>query len=215
MNHLACTTPSALARRGLRRASLFLLAALMAAMSLQAQVAIKSNLLYDATTTPNLGVEIGIGGKSTLNLVYGLNPWRFNSESHGKRFARHWVLMPEYRWWPCTRMTGHFFGVHAMVGELNVSNVNLPLPGGFVSGINLREAAKDGRYQGPFAGVGVTYGYQWPLSRHWNLEAEIGAGYAHVWYDRYPCGECGMSMERGGANYLGVTKVGVSLMYVF
>lgn len=179
------------------------------------QVAIKTNLLYDATTTPNLGIEVGVGGKSTVNLVYGLNPWSFSSETHGKRFARHWVLMPEYRWWPCTRFNGHFFGAHAMAGQLNVSNVDIPLPGGFVGGLNLRSAAKNSRYQGPFAGVGLTYGYQWSLSRHWNIEAEIGAGYARMWYRQYPCGNCGRKISSGHADYLGLTKLGLSVAYIF
>ena len=192
-----------------------IVAALSASFCAHGQVAVKTNLLYDATTTPNIGVEVGVGGKSTVNLVYGLNAWSFNSDSHGKRFAKHWVLMPEYRWWLCSRFSGHFFGVHAMAGQLNAANVDLPLPGGFVSGLNLREAVKDACYQGPFAGVGVTYGYQWALSRHWNIEAEIGAGYAHMWYDKYPCGECGLRMEKGHANYLGVTKLGLSIIYVF
>lgn len=193
--------------------SIFIL--LLTTLSLPAQVAIKTNVLYDATTTPNLGVEVGVGGKSTVNLVCGLNPWKFNSSSHGDRYAKHWILMPEYRWWPCSRFNGHFFGVHAFGGQMNVANVSLPIPGGFFKGINLTSAAKTGRYQGEFAGVGLTYGYQWPLSRHWNLEAEIGAGYGHVWYDRFPCGECGAKMSSGHTNYAGITKLGLSIMYIF
>ena len=178
------------------------------------EVAIKTNLLYDATTTPNIGIEVGVGGKSTVNLVYGINPWKFSS-SHGKRFARHWLLMPEYRWWTCSRMNGHFIGLHAMGGQLNVSNVDFPVPGVFFSGVDLRKAVRDSRYQGVYAGAGFTYGYQYPLSRHWNLEAEIGVGYARLWYDSYPCGECGARVSKGGTNYLGLTKLGLSIMYVF
>ncbi len=179
------------------------------------QVAVKTNLLYDATTTPNVGVEVGIGGKSTVNLVYGINAWSYNSDTHGKRLAKHWVLMPEYRWWFCSRFNGHFLGVHLMGGQLNAANVSLPIPGFFFQGVNLQKAVKDNRYQGPFAGVGVTYGYQWPLSRHWNLEAEVGVGYSHAWLDEYPCGECGTKISTAHANYAGITKLGLSIMYVF
>lgn len=183
--------------------------------ALSQEVAIKTNLLYDATATPNLGVEVGVGGKSTVNIVYGINPWKFSSSTHGERYAKHWVLMPEYRWWTCSRLNGHFFGVHAMGGQLNVSNVDIPVPGFFFSGVKLNKAARDSRYQGAFAGAGFTYGYQYPLSRHWNLEGEIGVGYAHVWYDQYPCGDCGQKIRDGHANYFGVTKIGLSIMYVF
>ena len=93
---------------------------------LYAQVAVKTNLLYDATTSPNLGVEVGVAPKSTVQLVYGLNPWEFSSDRHGDRQAKHWVLMPEYRWWTCSRFNGHFVGVHALGGQFNAANVDIP-----------------------------------------------------------------------------------------
>lgn len=181
----------------------------------EAQVALKTNLLYDATTTPNLGVEFAAGRKNTVNVTYGLNPWTFHSDTHGDRKAKHWLLMPEYRWWTCSRFNGHFFGVHAMGGQFNAGNINIPLPGVFFSGENLRKGVKDYRYQGWYAGAGFTYGYQWILNLHWNVEAEIGAGYVHAWYDKYPCYECGAKMADGGANYLGITKIGLSILYIF
>lgn len=188
---------------------------ILSAISSFGQLAVKTNLLYDATTTPNIGVEIGIGGKSTLNLVYGLNAWKFNTDTYGKRFAKHWVIIPEYRWWLCSRFTGHFLGAHLMVGQMNAANISLPLPGVFFSGVNLVKSVKTGRYQGEFAGAGLTYGYQWPLSRYWNLEAEIGVGYNWIHYSHYPCGECGEKISSGDTNYAGITKLGVSIIYVF
>lgn len=174
-------------------------------------VGIKTNLIYDATTTPNIGLEIPTFEKQTAQIFYGLNAWSF---ADGKQ-AKHWMLMPEYRWWMCSRMNGHFLGVHAFGGEFSAANVNLPLPGTFFAGDNLRSQLRDRRYEGQFLGAGFTYGYQWILSRHWNLEAEAGLGYAHVWYDKYPCSECGYLMKSGGTNYVGLTKLGLSLMYVF
>lgn len=177
-------------------------------------VAIKTNLLYDATTTPNLGLEVGIGNKNSIQVVYGLNLWKFNDGSK-KRQLKHWVLMPEFRWWTCTKFNGHFFGVHLMGGEYNAANINLPVPGFFFGGENLQKGVKDFNYQGQFAGVGLTYGYQWILSKHWNLEAEIGIGYNHVWYDKYPCYECGAKISAGHTNYAGITKLGLSILYIF
>lgn len=179
------------------------------------EVAVKTNLLYDATTTPNLGFEVGVGKKNTIQLFYGLNPWKFNTDTHGERFARHWLLMPEYRWWTCTKFNGHFIGAHLMGGEFNAASVNLPLPGFFFGGDNIRSGVKDTRYQGGFAGLGVTYGYQWILNRHWNVEAEIGVGYNLVWYSRYPCYECGAKISSGTTNYAGITKLGLSVLYIF
>lgn len=44
------------------------------ATMLSQNVALKTNALYWATTTPNLGIEASVGKKSTLQLFYGLNP---------------------------------------------------------------------------------------------------------------------------------------------
>ena len=192
-----------------------LIAIFMASLHAYGQVAVKTNLLYDATTTPNIGAEMRVGSQSTVNLVYGLNAWTFNTDNHGDRKAKHWLLMPEYRWWPCTTFSGHFFGVHAMGGQMNFANVDIPFPGAFFGGKNLAKAVKDTRVQGGFAGVGLTYGYQHPLSRHWNIEAEIGVGYGHVWYDQFPCEVCGTKLASGGSNYVGITKIGFSVMYLF
>lgn len=35
---------------------------------------VKSNLLYWATTTPNLGVETALGKKHTAQVFFGFNP---------------------------------------------------------------------------------------------------------------------------------------------
>ena len=84
-----------------------LLIAMSSALTAHSQLAVKTNLLYDATTTPNLGAEVRVGSKSTINLVYGLNAWSFKGDSK----VKHWLVMPEYRWWTCTPFSGHFFGV--------------------------------------------------------------------------------------------------------
>ena len=78
---------------------------------IQAQaLAVKTNLLSDMTLTPTIGGEVSLGTRSSLNLVYGINPWTFRSDTHGHRKAKFWVLMPEYRWWSCSVFNGHFFG---------------------------------------------------------------------------------------------------------
>ena len=51
--------------------------------ALAQQVALKTNLLYDATATPNIGMEIGVGKKHSLQAFYGLNPWKFGHASIG------------------------------------------------------------------------------------------------------------------------------------
>lgn len=44
------------------------------------QVSIKTNLLNWATTTMNVGMEAAITRNNTVQLFYGLNPWKFEGE---------------------------------------------------------------------------------------------------------------------------------------
>ena len=39
------------------------------------QVAVKTNLLYWATATPNVGAEVAVGKHSTLGFSANYNPW--------------------------------------------------------------------------------------------------------------------------------------------
>ncbi len=61
------------------------------------KVALKSNLLYDATTTMNLGLEFGLARKWTLDVPVNYNPWK---PDNGRRL-RHWGIQPEVRYWFC------------------------------------------------------------------------------------------------------------------
>ena len=83
------------------------------------------------------------------------------------------------------------------------------------SGSDLSELS-DYRYQGWFVGAGVAYGYVWMLGRHWNVEAELGVGYAYTRYDKFRCVGCGKKLERDKSHhYVGPTKLAVNLVYVF
>jgi hypothetical protein len=170
------------------------------------QVALKTNLLYDATLTPNLGLEMGVGKKHSVQLFYGLNAWKFG---HGedRKYAKHWLLNPEYRYWFCHRFNGSFVGIHAFGGEYDASNVKLPF--GYWKDL------RDHRFEGWYIGGGISYGYQWVISKHWNLEAAIGVGAAYIKYDKFGCGSCGKKLDDGDKIYVGPTKLALSLMYLF
>ena len=146
-----------------------------------------------------------MGKKSTLQLFYGLNPWKFASDR--TKQLRHWLLMPEYRYWTCQKFNGHFFGIHALGGQYNVGGIDLPNP--------VFKDLDEKRYEGWYAGGGLTYGYQWLLSRHWNLEASVGVGYIRFHYKEFPCTECGALIQENNKNYFGPTKLALSLMYCF
>ncbi|MEG1612198.1 MAG: DUF3575 domain-containing protein [Alistipes sp.] len=182
-----------------------LIVAMATSISVQGQqIAIKTNVLYAATTyTPNLGIEIGLGQRTTLDLSGGYNPWNLKgSVTDNKKFV-HWVVEPEFRYWPCERFNGHFFGVHALGGQYNISGHKLF---GLLS--------KKARYEGYMVGGGFTYGYQFVLGRRWNLEASLGVGYARLNYTQYACAKCGRIVARDKThNYFGPTKIAISILF--
>ena len=61
---------------------LFLVLLLVATTGVYGQkFAVKSNLLYDATATINLGVEVGLAKKWSLDLSGNYNGWKFGDEA--------------------------------------------------------------------------------------------------------------------------------------
>ena len=175
---------------------------------LNAQVwGVKTNLLYDATTTINLGAEVALAPKWSLDLSGNLNAWAID----GKKI-KHWLVQPEVRYWFCDRFMGHFVGAHLLGGIYNLGNIDTDIKF-FGNDFSL---LKNSRYQGWAVGCGVAYGYVWALSRHFNLELEAAIGYAYTVYDRFECDGCGRKIVSDQPyHYFGPTKAAVNLMYVF
>lgn len=178
---------------------LFLL--LITSLTVSAQhAAVKHNVVGDAILSPNLGLEIGLGNRTSLDLYGAYNPFG-NKE---KRF-RHWLVQPELRYWLCERFNGTFWGVHAIAGQFSVAGANWPLP------FSTFEAH---RYEGNFYGGGISIGHHWILSNRWSIEATLGVGYTYFDYDKYKCTTCSPKEESGNWNYIGPTKAGLSLIYI-
>ncbi len=191
------------------------LAAIMLSLPIaRAQVfGIKTNLLSDAFMNVNLGVEAGLSPRWTLEAEAQINDWTL---SHGRRW-KHWAVQPEARYWFCSRFSGHFVGIHVHGGQFNMYGFDgKPFFWG-----NHAESIKDTRYQGWFAGAGVSYGYAWALGKHWSMEAEIGVGYSYTKYDRYgedECTGCKNQKQNEGKehhHYVGPTRAALNLVYLF
>lgn len=170
-------------------------------------VALKTNLINDIALSPNIGVEVGLAPKWTLDMTAEMNLWKVDGRSW-----KHLYFQPEARYWFCQRFSGHFIGFHALGGIYNFGKLNLPFN---MLGSNLKEL-KDKRYQGWAAGAGVVYGYAWPLHKHWNIEAALGIGWLYTRFDSYPCQICGTKIDRNKShNYFGPTKLSVAVEYIF
>ncbi|MEG0656589.1 MAG: DUF3575 domain-containing protein, partial [Mucinivorans sp.] len=175
---------------------LIIVAALSSLVAQGQHVGIKTNLLYaGATFTPNLGVEVALGKRITLEMMAGFNPWNVKGSATSNKKLAHWLVQPELRYWLCERFNGHFFGVHGLGGQFNVAGHSL---------LNMIDPKY--RYEGYGVGAGLTYGYQFVLGKRWNLELSVGAGYVRLKYDQYECVQCGNQVAHDKIhNYFGPT----------
>ena len=155
-------------------------------------VALKTNALYWMTTTTNAAAEIALSNKATLELSVAYNPWTFKDNKK----LRFLLVQPEARYWMCEKFEGHFVGFHAHAAQFYSTLANR-------------------RRDGYLAGAGFSYGYDWILKPNLNLEAELGVGYAHLWYKESDCIPCIKKFERKHKNYVGPTRAAVSLVYFF
>lgn len=185
------------------------------AISFAQKAAVKTNLLYWATTTPNIGMEVRLADRYTLNLEGGYNPFTLDDSKEVNRKLKHFLITPEVRYWFCEAFNGHFVGINANYSQFNISAVEIPeifysinAPAGFVG------MAKDTRNEGWAAGAGITYGYQWILGKRLNLEATLGLGYWYTDYEEFDNRKCGLFQKSFNRHLLGLTKCGVSLIYM-
>lgn len=155
-------------------------------------IAVKSNVLYDLTSSLNIGGEIKCNDTYSISSIISYNPWTFADN----RKMKHLLIQPELRKWFGDVFQGSFVGIQAHYARFNV--------GGILS---------DYRFQGNLVGGGVSYGYQWMISPLWNLEASIAFGYAYLSYDKYGRKEGASLIEKAHTNYVGPTQLGFSLVY--
>jgi hypothetical protein len=190
----------------MKRFSLLVLAGLLTLSLWGQDVELKTNLLYLATSTPNIGVEWKMNRHYTASLMAAYNPFRFAqyADANGNTVnpkLHHWLASAETRYWFCESFLGWNVGINVFGGEYNAG------------GIRFIPALKERRYKGWATGAGLTVGYQFPLSMRWSLDFSAGLGYLYTRYNRYSCYACGDRQGQYKRNYLGPTKAAISLVY--
>lgn len=190
--------------------------------SLHAQtVAIKSNIVYDATATLNLGVEYAINKQFSIDLSGNYNGWDIHSDG---RSWQHWMIQPEGRYWLRESFNGHYFGVHALYGHIDVARIDF----------GLMDFDRAFMYEGSAMGGGVSYGYHWYITPRLNIEFSVGVGYLNLKYDKTVYRERENPNTKEGdvykgdvvyagpngylgeykKGYFGPTKIGISIVYI-
>lgn len=121
------------------------------------RVALKTNALYWAAASPNLGIELRVNRHITFDLDATFHRLKWKD----KLDTRAEILTPEVRYWFSARpQARHYLGIMGLATNYNI-------------------CLDHERHIGDAFGAGLTYGYSFPLSRHWSLEASIGAGYGY------------------------------------
>ena len=167
-------------------------------------VALRNNLLYDATLSPNLGIDVNLGSQWTLGGVVGLNLWDIDKDTNKK--WRHLLIEPNVRRW----LNGETFHKGYLEGDLlyshyNVGNTKIPF--------GLYDAVKDKRLQGDLFALGGKYGYSWILARTWRIEAEAGIAVGYAWFKEYECPTCGQQLGNGDRIFL-LPQLGINVVYI-
>lgn len=169
------------------------------AASRQRFFALKTNLLWDAALCANLGFELELWPRWSLDVPVWYSPYDITRRWRIRLLA----TQPEVRYWLRDAGAGHYFGVHASVVGFNVS------------------FAGDYRYQDPnhaAFGLGIGYGFAFHLDkgRRWGMEAQIGAGYlSYKWIKYHNTGRNGAEVSHGGGTYWGLTRAGIAISYKF
>ncbi|MBQ7414161.1 MAG: DUF3575 domain-containing protein [Prevotella sp.] len=181
-------------------------------------LALKTNMLFDLLLTPNVEVEVPIGQRWSV-MVEDWFPWLLHNKGRNLSIGRYitpgndmktsayevLTVGVELRYWysrVCPqsrpRLTGPFLALYYANGKYDIE----------------RNSKGD---QGEFNSVGVTWGYSWPLARHWNLEASVSAGY--LWGPRrHYEGEYNDThliwKYTGRTSYIGPTKLKLSIVWL-
>lgn len=156
-------------------------------------LAVKTNLLYDALLVPSLGVELAVGGKTTVNMMGTFNPF-----SLGDHKWKNWSLQPEYRHWFHYAFTGPFIGVNAVVGGFNIDKVRIGI-------------LYDRQRQGTMVGAGFSVGYHLILSTRLSTEFVAGADFLHCSYD---CLNQGVKEGRCRSGVIAPLGTGINIVYI-
>lgn len=172
-------------------------------------IALKNNLLYDATASANLAFEVKLADRWTLGAGAGLNLW--NPVKSSERDLdqppkwRHVLVNVEARYWFCSVFVRDFIGMNVVYSHYNVAG------GGYPVGWLYKELANN-RRQGDMVAAGAFYGWSWILSPHISLELEGGADVGYTWYDEFDCARCG-ALHESKQQWFVMPKVGINFIW--
>lgn len=168
-------------------------------------IAIKTNLLYDAVTALNIGIEVPIRERWSIAFDW-VAPWWGSTKNHkyfemmyGNIEGRYWFGNREDK----DQLTGWFAGASIGGGLYDFMFDNL-----------------DGK-QGEFQAYSLVAGYAHKINKAGNLrlEYELGLGWLNsnfrkYWWDGYDYALIAPTPQSWNFDWFGPTKAQVSLVYI-
>lgn len=161
---------------------------------------LKTNMLYDVATIPNIGLEVAIGQQWSVgaNWQYA---WWSNDAKHrfwrvygGDAECRYW-FSPQYK--KRSTMCGHHVGLYGQMLTYDIEWGGRGYLGDRWSW-----------------GAGLSYGYSLPIGRQFNIDFTLGVGYLSGDYMKYqPEDNCYVWESTRKRKWFGPTKAEVSLVW--
>lgn len=170
--------------------------------------AIKTNMLYDAAMTPNIGAEVYIAPNVSLSANWMYAWWNkdrtsfywrvYGGELEARYYINRWSTRRERR---KHAFEGHHIGLYGLFGTYD-----------YEFGGDGQQAAK-WNYGG-----GIAYGYSLPITRRLNIDFALGLGCLYGDYYKYEPSTIKNDdyywLSTNKRKYWGPTKAEVSLVWV-
>jgi hypothetical protein len=156
------------------------------------KISLRTNLLYWAVATPNLGLEWKLSNNIGILINGAYSHWIWSDKG---KHHRTWLVQPELRYY-MGENKNWFIGLEGHAGEFN-----------FKFG--------DTGYQGDTLGGGLTGGYRLRLGKAFDMDFSLGLGYTDLKYESYTRSNDVMVRKEGGLSKNGFapTQAGVSLIW--
>lgn len=165
-------------------------------------ILLKTNMLYDAVLTPNIGVEIPIGQRISVEADWMYARW--NKASAHKYWRIYGGDLSIYTRLGKSRViddrfAGHFIGAY---GSVNVYDFQFGDRKGILSD-KWNYAA------------GIAYKYSFPVAHRLYIECSLGVGYMWGVYKKHrPIDNCDVWLSTHRLHWFGPTRAGISLAWM-
>lgn len=186
------------------RKTISMIAVLLLAAGVRAgaqEMSVSTNLMgYVNLGTMNLETSWGFARHWTANAGIRYNPFTFpGREGVADRMqSRQRTVALGARYWPWHIHSGWWLAGKAQYQEFNRG------------GLTEAETVEGDRFGG-----GLTGGYTYMVSEHFNLEFGAGAWAGYEIYTTYACPECGRVVDSGQRKFFLPNEVVLGLVYVF